>query len=219
MTTRLAKDKGALGSTWDSIGENPTDYAKKLTCLQTTSVRAAPNEVSTRLRIPVLLSSEPDVPWASENEGHPVPEQYFLSELRKTFPTLPLLTHKERLRPRLTFLRSRSDSLPHLPDPMAGGVTISSTGILPTAPSLWKNIVPSQCFFDVKGFFLNVQQGAVWIVLHIKKQIKSTCCASRKGGNQSEIAVVEGGHIELGLSEKREVWWSSHFQQQKLWVI
>lgn len=88
---------------------------------------------------------------------------------------------------------------------MAGGVTINSTGILPTAPSLLKNIVPSQCFFDVKDFFLNVQQGAVWIVLHIKKKIKSTCCASRKGGNQSEIAVVEGGHIEFGLSEKREV--------------
>ena len=62
-------------------GENKTHKTKTPTCLQTTSVRASPNEVSARLRIPVLLSSEPDVPWASENEGHPVPEQNFFSEL------------------------------------------------------------------------------------------------------------------------------------------
>ena len=43
-------------------GENKTHEAKTPTCLQTTSVRASPNEVSARLRIPVLLSSEPDVP-------------------------------------------------------------------------------------------------------------------------------------------------------------
>ena len=60
---------------------NKAHETKTLTCLQTTSVRASPIEVSARLRIPVLLSSEPDVPWASENEGHPVPEQNFFSEL------------------------------------------------------------------------------------------------------------------------------------------
>lgn len=88
-------------------GENKS---KALTCLQTTSVRTDPKEVSTRLRIPVLLSSEPEVPCASENEGHPVPEPYFFSELGKTLPTLRLLrllwTHKGHYMPQLIFLPS-----------------------------------------------------------------------------------------------------------------
>lgn len=83
VTTTYAKDKRALCGTWGSIRENKTDKTKKLTFLQTTSVRTDPSEVSTRLRMLVLLSSEPDAPWASENEGHPVPEQYFFSELER----------------------------------------------------------------------------------------------------------------------------------------
>lgn len=48
VTSIYAKDKRALCGT----GE---DKSKELTCLQTTSVRTDPKEVSTRLRIPVLL--------------------------------------------------------------------------------------------------------------------------------------------------------------------
>lgn len=90
VTITYAEDKRALCGTWGSIRENKTDKTKKLTFLQTTSVRTDPSEVSTCLRMPVLLSSEPDAPWASENEGHPVPEQYFFSELGKTFSTVQL---------------------------------------------------------------------------------------------------------------------------------
>lgn len=70
-----------------STGKNQTDKTtqKTPTCLHTTSVRVNPNEVSTRFRMLTSLSSEPDAPCASENAGHPEPEQYLWSELWKTF--------------------------------------------------------------------------------------------------------------------------------------
>lgn len=64
---------GPSGNTWPRWASH---------CLQTTSGPAGPSEVSTRLRIPGSPSSEPDVPWASENEGHPVPEKYFSSAVK-----------------------------------------------------------------------------------------------------------------------------------------
>lgn len=151
VTARYAKATRGVCGTGGSIGED-----KELTCLQTTSVRTNPKEMSTRLRIPVLLSSEPDVPWASENAGHPVPEQNFFSELGKTFPR-QLLTHKEHCMPHL-----RSDALSQ-PEPTAGHVTISSMGMLPTAPSLLKTFSCCRekvsCSFDAKGFPLKVRRG------------------------------------------------------------
>lgn len=52
-----------------------------LTFLQMTSVPALPRLLSGRRRMEVWLSSCPHVPWASVNDGQPVPESYLASEL------------------------------------------------------------------------------------------------------------------------------------------
>lgn len=54
-----------------------------LTFLQRTSVPALPRLLSGRRMMEVWLSSCPHVPWASLNEGQPVPESYLDSELLK----------------------------------------------------------------------------------------------------------------------------------------
>lgn len=52
-----------------------------LTFLQRTSVPALPRLLSGRRMMEVWLSSCPHVPWASLNDGQPVPESYLASEL------------------------------------------------------------------------------------------------------------------------------------------
>lgn len=54
-----------------------------LTFLQRTSVPALPRLLSGRRMMEVWLSSCPHVPWASLNDGQPVPESYLASELLK----------------------------------------------------------------------------------------------------------------------------------------
>lgn len=57
------------------------ENSRPLTFLQRTSVPALPRLLSGRRMMEVWLSSRPHVPWASTNDGQPVPESYLASEL------------------------------------------------------------------------------------------------------------------------------------------
>lgn len=57
------------------------EISRPLTFLQRTSVPALPRLLSGRRMMEVWLSSGPHVPWASINDGQPVPESYLASEL------------------------------------------------------------------------------------------------------------------------------------------
>lgn len=68
---------------WNKITLSSWVCSTSLTFLQRTSVPALPRLLSGRRMMEVWLSSFPHVPWASLNEGQPVPESYLDSELLK----------------------------------------------------------------------------------------------------------------------------------------